>query len=1042
MFVGRDEELARLTTALDDACAGRGRIFVVSGEPGIGKTRLADELAARAGERGMRVAWGRCWEAGGAPAFWPWIQALREIVGDELLASALPELGADATKAAVDPQQARFRLFDAATKLLARSSSTDALVLVLDDLHAADAQSLLLLQFVARALRSMRVLVVATFRDVEARMIAETGELLAKIARDAERISLARLSEASVAEWMRATPCAEAAAEVHRVTEGNPLFVDEVLRLRRAGGGAGDIPDGVRAAIRDHLAHLSPATRELLARASVLGRELAPNDIALACACDLAAAKAALADAAVAGVVTARGSSFAFTHSLFGEELYRSLADDERARLHWAIGTRLAKEAIDARAAHHLIEGVAAGDRDVMIDAVRVAAERATAMLAFEDAARLLERALAAVESAPVSAARTCEVCLLLGEARIFAGEDARGKEACVRAAAIANERGDAELLARAALVYGTEILPIQRDETMVDLLRAALRALPESDSPLRARVLARLGAALVPSPLPTDTEPRVLGRQGVEMARRTGDREALLHALRWSSAAQPFSIPSDERQRASLEQAELAVALGKKVAAIAPLIQSVTGWLDAGDVVSADQTMAALAARLAELPQPHYQWRLPIVRAMRAVIGGRFAEADRLVAEVRAIFERLDGAQSNYLTIHLFGAEHARRDAIALEELEARFSFRGGPGSAPFGAWIAAASGRTADADSRLRQYMGFMAASGVPSVTGVLGDTCVIAGLTEHAPELYARLKPLLANNRLAWGPAAVACLGPTARTLGDLAAMLGRDDDAMAHYTDALDLAERIGARAYVAQIQLAHGVVLARSDATLAGEMLRRALATATACEMKNVAARASEALSALGPQARAKSSPPPTGAPPRIAIERDGELWRVTTERGDLRMKDAKGFHFLAHLVAHPHQEFHVSQLSARGEAAEAGDAGAMLDPKAKEAYARRVEDLRDEIEEATDFGDRARADRARGELDAIAAELARAVGLGGRDRKAASLTERARINVQRRIRDAVERLREQDAALGRTLDAAIKTGVYCSYAPPWSGRDG
>src|SRR5258706_13308658 len=142
MFVGRDEELSRLTGALDDAVSGRGRLFLLSGEPGIGKARLCDEVAGRASERNVRVAWGRCWEAGGAPAYWPWIQALRESVGEEALASAVPELGA--TTPADDPQQARFRLFDAATKLLARTAAREPLLLVLDDLPAADAPSLLL----------------------------------------------------------------------------------------------------------------------------------------------------------------------------------------------------------------------------------------------------------------------------------------------------------------------------------------------------------------------------------------------------------------------------------------------------------------------------------------------------------------------------------------------------------------------------------------------------------------------------------------------------------------------------------------------------------------------------------------------------------------------------------------------------------------------------------------------------------------------------------------------------------------------------------
>jgi hypothetical protein len=295
-----------------------------------------------------------------------------------------------------------------------------------------------------------------------------------------------------------------------------------------------------------------------------------------------------------------------------------------------------------------------------------------------------------------------------------------------------------------------------------------------------------------------------------------------------------------------------------------------------------------------------------------------------------------------------------------------------------------------------------------------------------------LYEAGKSLLPYNQLMWGPAGGACLGPIERTLGDLAAMLGLDAEAAAHFTNALDVCERIGARAYITQVQLSHGALLSRRRDPQASDMLRRAEATALACGMKNVAARAASMLAAA-------PSPPPPEVAPTITIERDGELWRITSERGVLRMKDAKGLHFLAHLVSHPHQEFHVSQLGARGEA-ELGDGGALLDAKAKEEYARRVEDLRETIEEATNMGDRARTARARAELDAIASELARAVGLGGRDRKAASLTERARINVQRRIKDAIERIGEQDANLGRWLEASVKTGTYCAYAPAW-GRD-
>src|SRR6185369_12911863 len=171
LFVGRAHELGDVSAAFDDALDGRGSLFLLVGVAGIGKTRLADELGELARRRGLVPYWGRCWETGGAPVYWPWIQILRELArdqpGPELLAAAgrdaaavaqlVPELGApaEASPAEPDPAQARFRLFDAVTSLLKGASRTRPLYLVLDDLHVSDPSSLALLHFVARNLRGM-----------------------------------------------------------------------------------------------------------------------------------------------------------------------------------------------------------------------------------------------------------------------------------------------------------------------------------------------------------------------------------------------------------------------------------------------------------------------------------------------------------------------------------------------------------------------------------------------------------------------------------------------------------------------------------------------------------------------------------------------------------------------------------------------------------------------------------------------------------------------------------------------------------------------
>src|ERR671935_43582 len=222
---GGEPELAELMAGLDDAFAGRGRLFLVVGEPGIGKSRLAEEVMRHARARGARVLVGRCWEAGGAPAYWPWVQALRAAVRDTDSAALLAHLGAGAAPLAqivpelrqrfpdlpeppaLESEAARFRLFDATAEFLGNISQAPPTVLVLDDLHAADAPSLLLLRFLARELGSARILLLAAYRDVDPIPGRPLTETLAEVTREpvTRRVSLAGLSEREVAQYVERT---------------------------------------------------------------------------------------------------------------------------------------------------------------------------------------------------------------------------------------------------------------------------------------------------------------------------------------------------------------------------------------------------------------------------------------------------------------------------------------------------------------------------------------------------------------------------------------------------------------------------------------------------------------------------------------------------------------------------------------------------------------------------------------------------------------------------------------------------------------------
>ena len=226
-FVGREAEFGELVAGLDEAHDGRGLVFLLTGEPGIGKTRLMQELARSARERGCRVAAGRCWEEGGAPAYWPWIQAVRELGGDF-------ERLAPGARGSVDPETARFRLFDAAARFLVERARSQPLVIMLDDLHAADAASLVLMRFVSEAVTQAPVVVVGAYREREAQIARAPGPV--RRARPARaRLPLHGLGVGDVEAYVDGVTGQEtsrpAAARLHVLTGGNPFFLGEVLRL-------------------------------------------------------------------------------------------------------------------------------------------------------------------------------------------------------------------------------------------------------------------------------------------------------------------------------------------------------------------------------------------------------------------------------------------------------------------------------------------------------------------------------------------------------------------------------------------------------------------------------------------------------------------------------------------------------------------------------------------------------------------------------------------------------------------------------------------
>jgi DNA-binding SARP family transcriptional activator len=441
-LVGRTSELERIDRMLTGLGHGTGALVLISGEPGIGKTRLVEELAGRAGQPhvGAEVVWGRCHEGDGAPSLWPWVQAIRRLLsvtdGERLpsalegvageLAQIVPEVDAVVEAVppppALDAAAARFRLYEAVARFLGTLAAARPLVVVLEDLHWADVASLQLLEFVAGTVTDAPVLLVGTYRDVDPAVGGPLAQTLGALARhpSLRRLSLAGLSEDEVGRFIAQTagvvPSAQVAASVHARTDGNPFFVAELARLLVSEGTlaaktppTGEIPAGVRDVIRRRLAGLPKATTDLLAVAALLGRDVKPPVVAAAVKLDEQEALA-LIDASVAVgllVEEPEGSgNYRFAHALVQDAICADMGALRRAQLHAraAAGLTAVATTDDAHAlelAHHLYEAGPVVSPEAAYAAVLRAAEVAERRLAYEQAEVQLRRALTVVTRMP-----------------------------------------------------------------------------------------------------------------------------------------------------------------------------------------------------------------------------------------------------------------------------------------------------------------------------------------------------------------------------------------------------------------------------------------------------------------------------------------------------------------------------------------------------------------------------------------------------------------------------------------------------------------
>lgn len=1094
-FVGRTRELEELRAGLPDIERNRGRFFLICGEPGVGKTRLVERLADEAAAGGILVHWGRCWEGGGAPAFWPWLQILRHCLRDvdetwlrraidgrrrHDLAQILPEVEADGAPAVRnlgdgETETARFQLHDAVATFLKAQARERMRLLVLEDVHAGDIPTLRLLHFVTHNLFDAPLSVVATYREAELLSQPALAERFGDLGYGAHKITLGGLTRLEVERFVTLTvgPIGSRVVDaIYTVTEGNPFFVTEVLRVLLAEHRLDGIreeqlqavlPHRVREAVHRHLQPLPDSTRAVLAAASVFGKEFDVSLLQQAWGhveppyrCQDVDTAAALAQAASAGVVvSSMPERFSFSHALVRDALHAALPVAQRCALHRAIaiametGWSASGQPPFAEIAHHYL--AAASDVESAEKAIhysRLAGDQEMKCLAFEGARAHYQRALECLErwadrNAPATRARRAELLQALAWAHRQSGDGEQASEMFFQVTQIARDSGAIDLFARAAI--DLEAFQVgSYSPRWVALLEEALRLLPSGDSTTRALTMASLAAALYHS---GQLEPReMLSRAAVEMARRLGDPPTLSKVLRLRELAIWVPEYLDERVANAREHMLLAQQLGDEPMMRQMVIWQFLGAFEHGVLAEIEAAVTAYWQIEGTDRDPMYHWVGSTWRPALALLHGELEAAEPLTQESL----QLGMAVHRDLSLAAYGAqmlvlrlEQGRPDDY-LATLEAAL-LQSPVERAEIPAILALAYAEAGRLDESRQQFERLAPQNfgGVPKDLNWLAITAMLAWVCHHLDdrERAITLRQLLAPfaDRVTLISVGVATWGAVARFLGLLETTLKNWDAAARHFAAAAATHEGLRAPALLARTQIDHATMLVRAGrADEARPLLASGIDQARRLGMTGLVSRG-EALAAphsVAPRPE-PASRPGDGSPTRFA--RNGDLWNVAFEGHEIGIKHSRGLAQIAFLLRHPGQEVHVLDLldatDDKPVARVASDAGEHLDAAARDAYRHRLQELRDELAEAEAWSDLGRSQSLQNEADFLARELGRAFGLSGRERRAGSASERARVSVTRTISRALQTIARHHPVLGQHLDRTLHTGTFCRYAP-------
>jgi DNA-binding SARP family transcriptional activator len=905
-FVNRVTELQVLETKWRLSTSGEGHAVLIAGEPGIGKTHLVSQLGRRVHAGGGAVLYGRCDEDLGVP-YQPFVEALGAYVracptpvlrtqigrGAGELARLVPELAdrvpVPATTRPSDPELERSLLFDSISRMLAAVSTTAPVLLVLDDLQWAARPTLLLLRHLVRSNSATALMIVGGYRDTELDRSHPLSAMLADLRRDAnvERLQMRGLDVDAVGELVALLTSSMTDGEqapaglveaLHGETDGNPFWIVELVAHLAETGGFDDpaqhpglghdvvsLPEGVRNAVTRRLSRLSETTNRVLTVASVVGREFDVD--VLERVPDLGVDPDALLDgideALTAKIIIEDPQSpgrYSFTHSLLRQALYSELSGARRVRLHRYVADALeqlpGQTQVGVLAYHALQGALGGGSVERAVEYAMLAGAQASAMLAHEEAVAYYDQALSILElAAGRNPLLVCDLLLAKGEAENRSGEANAAAADFERAATLARDVGDAERLARAALMTGplSYFGVVGADAKQIDILEEARQELGPEHTSLQIMVAARLALLLSH----THERPRAsqLSIDALELARVSNDPRALGYAL--SARLDTLAGTTREPERAALASELLALGerIGDDLMALHGQVWLIIESVSGGDMARMDAAIAAYRTLAERGNHPLFLSYALMLEGMSALLKGDIEAGERLAAEAL-----VSGQPYNPLALAFFGAQlfwtwwqQGRLPELEQEMVQiierAPDEF---PAVQAAVALMHADGGRVEEARALFDQlaaddFAHIIADQDRPIGLALLSAVCAALGDPERARLLYDLLQPM-AGTVLVTGQPPGGVFGPADLYRGVLAATMGDLDGAVVHLEAALALAEGMNAGPFVAWTQSELGtIVLASGDTERGIALLRTALEAGERLGLARVERRARKAL---------------------------------------------------------------------------------------------------------------------------------------------------------------------------------------------------